>query len=115
MVVPFSFYLRISFLLPADSIFASPSLDVAFALSDFPPSVHSSLLSIAPKQMCWCMNGTLSPNTSGLNSLQANLAALTWSTQRILSSLLSLKEGPLNYLHQPSTLEAVITIQNLYY
>lgn len=52
MVVPFSFYLRISFLLPADSIFASPSLDVAFALSDFPPSVHSSLLSIAPKQMC---------------------------------------------------------------
>lgn len=61
------------------------------------------------------MNGTLSPNTSDLNSHAGCLGALTWSTQRILSSLLSLKEGPSNYLHQPYTLEAVITIQSLYY
>lgn len=42
MAVSFSFYLRISFLLLANSIFASSSLAVAFALSHFP--FFSSLL-----------------------------------------------------------------------
>lgn len=116
MAVPFSFL--------SSRFIAAPSrLHLCFSFTccglcslSFPFPQFTPHFSAQHQSKCVaCMNGTLSPNTSDLNSRAGYLAALTWSTQRILSSLLSLKEGPSSYLHQPSTLEVVITIQNLYY